>query len=560
VVNFNSSEDYQIATLANYNPNNEDFIFTAGYPKLANDSPWRFTIGRIFDIERGLLQTKQLDFQTSDSPKLQRASSLTGGYELVYTSITYGGMSGGPVLDSQGRVIGIHGRAEGEKAGNSEIQIGYSLGIPVSTFLGLVPRLGVKPQQLKNNRLPQLNAEKKDLIEKAILSANVSGGNASASQWLERGNQLWRLGRYEEAVKAFDEAINQKPAFIYLAFYGKGLALAQQNKRKEAIAALNQAVKFKPNFVAALQTLSSLNTDSGKLDEALIAINKAIQLQPQNPNLYHEKFMVCLYLGQHTKAEIAIGKAIKLSPRAIFYSDRGFLYDNQTKWDLAVADYKEAIQINPEYTTAYFLRINLYESRKGRDFGLVDYSKLTEVQPLSIIYYLSRAALYEKQEKWDLALADYNKAVQINPNKNTYAYYKRAKLYEKQEKWDLALADYNKAIQSNPEDTNAYYNRAEFYENQKKWDLALSDYNKAIQINPKDTNAYYKRAEFYKRRNNLDLALADYNKIIQINPEDADAYNGRSIIYAMRGNERRAIQDLQKAFQLYETQKNTVYY
>ncbi|MEO0843358.1 MAG: tetratricopeptide repeat protein [Cyanobacteria bacterium J06643_5] len=560
VVKFNSSQNYQIATLANYNLENYDYIFTAGYPKLKNYSPWRFTIGRIFEKEEGLLKTIQPHFQNDDSTKLQSANSLTGGYELVYTSFTYGGMSGGPVLDSQGRVIGIHGRAEGEKAGNSEIQIGYSLGIPVSTFLGLVPRLGVKPQQLKNNRLPQLNAEKKDLIEKAILSANVSGGNASASQWLERGNQLWRLGRYEEAVKAFDEAINQKPAFIYLAFYGKGLALAQQNKRKEAIAALNQAVKFKPNFVAALQTLSSLNTDSGKLDEALIAINKAIQLQPQNPNLYHEKFMVCLYLGQHTKAEIAIGKAIKLSPRAIFYSDRGFLYDNQTKWDLAVADYKEAIQINPEYTTAYFLRINLYESRKGRDFGLVDYSKLTEVQPLSIIYYLSRAALYEKQEKWDLALADYNKAVQINPNKNTYAYYKRAKLYEKQEKWDLALADYNKAIQSNPEDTNAYYNRAEFYENQKKWDLALSDYNKAIQINPKDTNAYYKRAEFYKRRNNLDLALADYNKIIQINPEDADAYNGRSIIYAMRGNERRAIQDLQKAFQLYETQKNTVYY
>ncbi|MFM5961315.1 MAG: tetratricopeptide repeat protein, partial [Dolichospermum sp.] len=35
-------------------------------------------------------------------------------YELVYSSITFGGMSGGPVLDSQGRVIGIHGRTEGE--------------------------------------------------------------------------------------------------------------------------------------------------------------------------------------------------------------------------------------------------------------------------------------------------------------------------------------------------------------------------------------------------------------------------------------------------------------
>ncbi|MFM6473126.1 MAG: tetratricopeptide repeat protein, partial [Dolichospermum sp.] len=40
----------------------------------------------------------------------------------------------------------------------------------------------------------------------------------TASQWLERGNQLWRLLRYPEAIKAFDEAIKQKPEFIHLAY------------------------------------------------------------------------------------------------------------------------------------------------------------------------------------------------------------------------------------------------------------------------------------------------------------------------------------------------------
>jgi S1-C subfamily serine protease len=33
-------------------------------------------------------------------------------YQVATLAITYGGMSGGPVLDSFGRVIGIHGRAE----------------------------------------------------------------------------------------------------------------------------------------------------------------------------------------------------------------------------------------------------------------------------------------------------------------------------------------------------------------------------------------------------------------------------------------------------------------
>lgn len=124
-------------------------MFTAGYPRLGEKSPWRFTLGQIYSKEVGLLRITQSDFNNNSSGTAQAAVSLTGGYELVYSSITFGGMSGGPVLDSQGRVIAIHGRTEGEAAidNNSSsketIQLGNSLGIPVSTFLALATRLGL---------------------------------------------------------------------------------------------------------------------------------------------------------------------------------------------------------------------------------------------------------------------------------------------------------------------------------------------------------------------------------------------------------------------------------
>ena len=403
VVKFKSSENYQIATLANYNPNDYDYIFTAGYPKLANSSPWRLTIGRIFDREQGLLNANQSDFQNDDSSRLKSASSLNEGYELVYTSITYGGMSGGPVLDSQGRVIGIHGRAEGEEAGDVPVQIGYSLGIPVSTFLGLVNRLDVKPQQLQNTRPTQLNAQKKKSIEDAVLSTDISKGNATASQWLERGNQLWRLGRYEEAVQAFNEVINQKPSFDYLAFYGKSLVLLRQKKYKEAITALNQVVKFKPNFVAAWETLSLVHRELNQLDKALIAINKAIKHQPQNPNLYNEKYTVLRCLKQYKEAEIAIRQAIKLSSRAAFYLNRGNFYKNNKKWNLALADYNKAIQINPEFAQAYYNRGILYFDQKKWDLALVDYNKAIQINPKDADVYNNRGTLYSKPKKMEFS-------------------------------------------------------------------------------------------------------------------------------------------------------------
>ncbi|MFO5438434.1 MAG: serine protease, partial [Dolichospermum sp.] len=206
VVKFTSRENYQVATLANYPIKDDEYMFTAGYPRLGEKSPWRFTLGQIYSRERGLLATTQSDFKNNSSGTAQSAVSLTGGYELVYSSITFGGMSGGPVLDSQGRVIGIHGRTEGETAidnnSNSKetIQLGNSLGIPVSTFLGIATRLNTQAQKIETTPTPELNQQEVKSIQTAILSVDVSQGNTTASQWLERGNQLWRLRRYPEAI------------------------------------------------------------------------------------------------------------------------------------------------------------------------------------------------------------------------------------------------------------------------------------------------------------------------------------------------------------------------
>ena len=457
VVKFNSSEDYQIATLANYNFDNDNIIFTGGYPKLANNSRWRLTVGAIADKEFGLLLAKDSDFSLP--------GSLTGGYELIYTSITYGGMSGGPVLDSQGRVIGIHGRAEAETVNNSninddyKIQIGLSLGIPISTFLRLAPGLGITPQKLENTRPPQLDAKKVESLEKAVLFADVPETNATAALWLERGNQLWRLGMYEEANEAFDQVIKQKPSLAYLAHYGKGFSFLVDDENEESIAAFEEAVKLKPNFVFAWQFISLAHLNEEQYDEALIAANNMIQGQPKNPNGYLIKGTILIRLERFAEAEAVITEAIRLSPSAINYTFLGATYARLQKLDLAKDYLDKAIKLNPQ----------------------------------SVYVYAFRGSIYSLQNKWDLALADFNQAIKINPDNAilNYLYYtNRGRLYVQQQKWDLAKADLDKAIEWNEDELDsalheAYVYRGIVYLRQQEWDLALDDFNEAIDINTK---------------------------------------------------------------------------
>ncbi|GBD52597.1 tetratricopeptide repeat protein [Microcystis aeruginosa NIES-298] len=448
VFQFESLDNYPVAEIANYNPNTDDFVFAAGFPKIGdNPSKWLFSGGRIKDQEMGLLGTRQNDLSNEQGAVLKSVSSLTGGYELVYTSITFGGMSGGAVLDSQGRVIGIHGRSEG--AGGGKIQLGFSLGIPISTFIGLQERFKVKPQLLTTAQ-PQVSQQQKQEIIQAITGVIVPNTNAKADIWIERGGQLWRLWRSEEAIKAFDEAIKQNdPDNVYLAWYGKGLALFALDKYQPAIEALQQAINTLPkgedlkefhSSILQLQSnvydvLGGFSKSAGRerearenYEQALTVINQAISLFPNSPKSYIIKRLVLDSLERYDEGLAAINQAINLAPRAWLYLTRAMYYQSQKKYDLALDDHNKAIELNPNYAMAYSVRALHYSSQQKYDLALDDYNKAIEINPNYAEAYVNRGVLYFEQKKYELALSDYNKAIEINPNL-AQAYLGRGGLY-----------------------------------------------------------------------------------------------------------------------------------
>lgn len=133
VLQFTSNENYSVARLADFNQVTEGTqVYTAGFANPGqgtNERIYRFTIGEISG----------------------RLPNPKEGYALLYTNITRVGFSGGPVLDANGFLVGIHGRGEGEAdqtSGNESgttvmNKTGFNLGIPIKTFLELAPKAGV---------------------------------------------------------------------------------------------------------------------------------------------------------------------------------------------------------------------------------------------------------------------------------------------------------------------------------------------------------------------------------------------------------------------------------
>lgn len=161
IVKFTSDRAYTIATLGDYNWGNQ-WVFISGFAN--HEQPKNSKINCILTAGK-VFSKEQADFVVKD------VSSLQGGNQLVYTNSTYPGMGGGAVLDSQGRLIGIHTGTESEvdidKERNFNQQnLGYSLGIPIKTLLSFLDRTQLQPQwlQIETTTKSPINSSKTTAI------------------------------------------------------------------------------------------------------------------------------------------------------------------------------------------------------------------------------------------------------------------------------------------------------------------------------------------------------------------------------------------------------------
>ncbi|MCA2656260.1 serine protease [Microcystis sp. M061S2] len=554
IFTFESNENYPVAEIANYSPNRESPVFVAGFPKIGDKrAGWLFSGGAVKSQEEGLLATRQSDFTITQSGASIRVSSLSGGYDMVYTSITFGGMSGGPVLNAAGQVIGIHGRSEGVKG---KIQLGFSLGIPISSFIGLQEKFRVKLSSFVTAQ-PQLTAQQQQEIDRTLVSVEIPETNASADIWIERGNQLWRLKKDERALQAFDQAIQlNNPEYTYLAWYGKARVYGRKYKAREAIKALDQALATLPAREKGSEFHAEILNYQGvfykqvnQSEKAIDSFEQAIKISPQNPNYYNSLSSALQNVKRYDRALAAINRAIEIAPRSSWYSNRGNIYKDLKKWDLALADYNQALTLNPNNSRAYIARADVYEERKEWDLALADYNRAIEIDANFAAAYRSRGIFYTERKQWDLALADFNKAITIDPN-DPNSYEMRGIFYIFQSEEELAIADLTKTIEINPYSVVTYLMRGFAYEKWQKWDLALADYQKGIELDPNSGLGYETRGQFYTERQEWDLALADFNKALELDPNSGNGYQLRGSLYINQKKWDLALADLNKAIEL----------
>ncbi len=101
--------------------------------------------------------------------------------------------------------------------------------------------------------------------------------------------------------------------------------------------------------------------------------------------------------------------------QAGYFNNRGNAYKAQKDLDRAMADYNEAIRLDPKLAVAFSDRGLAFQAQGDHQRAMADFNQAIELDPKLALAYNNRGFEYQIKGDLERALADYDEAIRLDP-------------------------------------------------------------------------------------------------------------------------------------------------
>jgi tetratricopeptide (TPR) repeat protein len=253
-------------------------------------------------------------------------------------------------------------------------------------------------------------------ILKVSTAANsiVANNSKYSVAYYNKASALADLGKYEEAIEAYDKAIAIDPNYA-AAHYNKGNDLYYLGKYEEAIESYDKAIAINPNYTAAHYNKARALADLERYDEAIKAYDNVIKIDPSDAVAHYNEGSALAHLERYNKAIESFDKAISVDPSyAAAHYNKAVALHYLEKYDESIDSFNTAVSFDSSLAHAYYNELRALDDSE-------QYEEATESFDNAIAIDTNYAEAYSSKEvalchlgKQEEAIESFNNAILVD--------------------------------------------------------------------------------------------------------------------------------------------------
>jgi serine/threonine-protein kinase len=203
-------------------------------------------------------------------------------------------------------------------------------------------------------------------------------------------------------------------------------------------------------------------------------------------------------------------------------NDRGLALAAEGRLDLAVAEYRKAIDLQPDYAAAHNNLGTALATKGSMDEAAFEFGQALALQPDGAEAHNNLGALLKAHGKAAEAEAEYRAALRLQPDLPD-AHTGLGVVLAEQGQAAEAEKEFREALRLKPDNPAAHYNLGALLAAQGKAAEAEAEYREALRLQPDDAKAHYNLGVALFAKGRTDEAVAEFRRALELRPDNAEA-------------------------------------
>ena len=296
-----------------------------------------------------------------------------------------------------------------------------------------------------------------DALDSFDRALDLNGRFAEAHY--NRGNVLRDLERFDDALLSFDRALELREDFAQ-AHCARGHALLALKRFAAAVESYDRALKLKSVYAEALFKRGIALMELKRLDDGLASLDQALALDPNSAEVLNARGVVLHELKRMDEALTALDRAIELAPGfAEALNNRGRVLNDAKRFAEALASTERALALKPHWAEALNNHGTALRGLKRFEEALASIDRALEIKPDGAAILNNRGVTLLDLERPDDALVVFDAALALDPNRAEILN-NRGNVLLKQRLPEQALETFERAVALKPAYADALFGRA----------------------------------------------------------------------------------------------------